>query len=143
MWKSVTCASLIGWYYFSLTYNHPSKHVFLSKVPHLTLPAVSPTSVSSLPHLYTYTLLSACFLFLYMCFSKSLPLVLSPSGPCPPQSLLYAVPCTLPWEYPFVPIPECLPKFSFQPSRAGFTLTLLLLCVHSTPLPTHMPLFWS
>lgn len=113
------------------------------KVPHLTLPAVSPTSVSSLPHLYTYTLHTACFLFLYACFSKSLPLVLSPSGPRPPQSLPYAVPCTLPWEYPFVPIPECHPKFSFQPSWARFTLTLSLLCVHSTPLPTHMPLFWS
>lgn len=62
------------------------------KVPYLTLPAVSPTSILSRLHLYTYTLLSACFLFLYMCFSKSLPLVLSPSNPCTPQPLLYTVP---------------------------------------------------
>lgn len=111
------------------------------KAPHLTLPAVSPTSVLSLLHLYTNTLLSACFPFLYMYFSKSLPLILSPSDPCPPQSLLYTVPCTLPWEYLFVSIPEVTLSSASSQARLDSPLLSLSSTFTPTPLPTHMPLF--
>lgn len=107
----------------------PSQACVPFKAPRLTLPAISPTSVLSLLHLYTNTLLSVYFPFLYMYFSKSLPLILSPSEPCPPQPLLYTIPWTLPWEYLVVSIP----KFSLQPSRAGFTPILSQLYVHSHP----------
>lgn len=84
----------------------PSQACVPFKAPCLTLPAVSPTSVLSFLRLYTNTRLLACFPFLYMYFSKSLPLILSPSEPCPPQPLLYTIPWTLPWEYLVVSIPE-------------------------------------
>lgn len=70
------------------------------KAPHLTLRAVSPTSVLSLLHLYTYTLLSACFLFftcilanLYLQFF--LPLSPVPHSPFSTSSLVLCLGNTL------------------------------------------------